>query len=364
MTMYCARCGAANSDNSHFCVQCGVALASGPVLTATAPQVYAGFWIRVGAYLIDYVILAIAGFIAMFLLGLALGMFTGAPSAGSGLGLFFAWLLFPWLYAALFESGPRQATLGKQAVNLKVTNPEGNRISFGRATGRYFAEWINGFTLGIGYVMTAFTARRQALHDMIAGTVVVRADLEPAAIASAPPARRMAAWQIVLVILVAMVPMFGILAAIAIPAYQDYTIRTQVSEGLTLASDLKAAVVEHVELSGAWPADLEDAGYASTAVATANESRYVDSFEISSGTITIVYGRNSHPQIQGATLSLRPYIDRNGDVVWQCGKASRPDGAYVNSAGESGDGTDSVPRETDLSEKYLPASCRSGIGGR
>ena len=361
--MYCTKCGAANADNSQFCVQCGIALTSGPVVSAAAPKVYAGFWIRVGAYLIDYVILTIAGFIAMFLLGLALGVFTGVPSAGSGIGLFFAWLLAPWLYAALFESGPRQATLGKQAVNLKVTDLEGNRISFGRATGRYFAEWINGLTLGIGYVMTAFTAKRQSLHDMIAGTIVVRADLEPVAIAGAGPAKPVAGWQIALIIIAATVPMFGMIAAIAIPAYQDYTIRTQVAEGLTLASDLKAAVVEHTALTGAWPVNLEDAGYASAAELAANESRYVDSFDISKGTITIIYGRDAHQRIQYATLSLRPYVDRNGDVVWQCGKASRPDGAYINSGGEIEDGTDSDPGETDMSDKYMPASCRSGFGG-
>ena len=357
--MNCTQCGAANAGNSLFCVQCGVALKSGPVVSAPAPTVYAGFWMRVGAYLIDYVILTIAGFIAMFLLALALGVSAGVPSAGTSIGLFLAWLLFPWLYSALFECGPRQATLGKQAVKLKVTDLKGNRISFGRATGRYFAEWITGLTLGIGYVMTAFTARRQSLHDMIASTVVVRADLEPAVIAGAPPAGRRPAWQIVLIILAAMIPLAGILAAIAIPAYQDFAIRTQVSEGLTLASELKAAVVEHASLTGDWPADLEDASFNVPIEASAEDSRYVESFYISNGTITIVYGRNANARIQNATISLRPYVDRDGDVVWQCGRASRPDGAYINSAGESGNGTDSDPGETDLVDKYLPASCRS-----
>ena len=357
--MNCTQCGAANAGNSLFCVQCGVALKSGPVVSAPAPTVYAGFWMRVGAYLIDYVILTIAGFIAMFLLALALGVSAGVPSAGTSIGLFLAWLLFPWLYSALFECGPRQATLGKQAVKLKVTDLKGNRISFGRATGRYFAEWITGLTLGIGYVMTAITARRQSLHDMIASTVVVRADLEPAVIAGAPPAGRRPAWQIVLIILAAMIPLAGILAAIAIPAYQDFAIRTQVSEGLTLASELKAAVVEHASLTGDWPADLEDASFNVPIEASAEDSRYVESFYISNGTITIVYGRNANARIQNATISLRPYVDRDGDVVWQCGRASRPDGAYINSAGESGNGTDSDPGETDLVDKYLPASCRS-----
>lgn len=360
--MNCTRCGAANAGNSLFCVQCGDALSSGAVVSAPAPRVYAGFWIRVGAYLIDYVILMVAGLIALFLLGLALGVFAGDSPVGTGVGLFLAWLLFPWLYAALFECGPRQATPGKQAVNLKVTDLDGNRITFGRATGRYFAEWITGVTIGIGYAMTAFTARRQSLHDMIAGTVVVRAHLEPAVIASAPPAGRRPAWQIVLIILAATVPLVGMLAAIAIPAYQDYTIRVQVSEGLVLASELKEAVAEHAALTGDWPADLEDASFNVPIEASAEDTRYVESFYISNGTITIVYGRNANARIRNATLSLRPYVDREGDIVWQCGRAPRPDGTYINSAGAGGDGTDSDPGDTDLVDRYLPQSCRSGSG--
>ncbi len=79
-----------------------------------------------------------------------------------------------WLYEAVMLSSSRQATLGKMAVSLKVTDLAGNRLSFGRATGRHFAKYISGATLGIGYIMVAFTDRHQALHDMIAGTLVRR----------------------------------------------------------------------------------------------------------------------------------------------------------------------------------------------
>jgi uncharacterized RDD family membrane protein YckC len=76
-----------------------------------------------------------------------------------------------WLYFALSESSPKQATLGKQALGIIVTDIYGKRISFGRATVRYFSKWISGIII-IGYVIAAFTDKRQALHDMIAGTVV------------------------------------------------------------------------------------------------------------------------------------------------------------------------------------------------
>ena len=112
----------------------------------------------------------------------------------------------PWLYTALFESSAMQATPGKKAIGLKVTDLQGNRISFGRATGRYFAEWITGMTLFVGYVMVAFTQKRQTLHDMIAGTVVVATGTEPAQVAGAPPAKPMSPWGIVGIFLLALVP--------------------------------------------------------------------------------------------------------------------------------------------------------------
>lgn len=79
-----------------------------------------------------------------------------------------------WIYEAAMESSSKQATLGKMALGLKVTDLEGRRISFARATGRHFAKLLSGMILLIGYIMAGFTERKQALHDMIAGTLVQR----------------------------------------------------------------------------------------------------------------------------------------------------------------------------------------------
>jgi uncharacterized RDD family membrane protein YckC len=83
--------------------------------------------------------------------------------------------LVNWLYAALLESSSHQATLGKMALGLKVTDLEGRRISFVRATGRHFAKILSGMVLFIGFIMVGFTRRKQGLHDMVAGTLVIRA---------------------------------------------------------------------------------------------------------------------------------------------------------------------------------------------
>ena len=79
-----------------------------------------------------------------------------------------------WLYYALFESSKHGGTLGKMAIGLKVTTPEGQRITFGRASGRYFAKIVSNMTIYIGYIMAGFTEKKQALHDILANCIVVK----------------------------------------------------------------------------------------------------------------------------------------------------------------------------------------------
>jgi uncharacterized RDD family membrane protein YckC len=119
---------------------------------------YAGFWMRVGAYLLDLLILVIP-----------LTMLAFIPILGIVLNI-----VGVWLYFALQESSERQATIGKRALNIYVTDMYGRRISFGQATGRYFSKIISSLILGIGYIMAGFTEKKQGLHDMIAGTLVKR----------------------------------------------------------------------------------------------------------------------------------------------------------------------------------------------
>jgi len=161
-----------------------------------------------------------------------------------------------------------------------------------------------------------------------------------------------------LIELMIVVAIIGILAAIAIPAYQDYTIRAQVSEGLSLASDIKAGVAEYMAQTGSWPVTLADAGLGS-AVASDKSGRYVASVGVGTGTITITYGRDVNDRIDGQTLSIQPLVNVNGDVVWVCGNSADPVGADP----DPGDGTDSVAGVTSLLDKHMPASCRTGFGG-
>ena len=153
--MYCRNCGAEHPDTADFCPTCGVATAGGGAYAASVT--YAGFWRRLGAWVIDSLILVIPALIL-----------SRIGNAGNLLVL-----LGEWVYFAYQESSEAQATIGKRAMGIMVTDGEGNRISFGRATGRYFAKIISGLILLIGFIMIAFTRRKQGLHDMIANTLVV-----------------------------------------------------------------------------------------------------------------------------------------------------------------------------------------------
>jgi type IV pilus assembly protein PilA len=143
-------------------------------------------------------------------------------------------------------------------------------------------------------------------------------------------------------------PMFfmGILAAIAIPAYMDYTIRAQVSEGLNLASAAKAAVVEYYAAHGAWPANLKDAG-----IERAMRGKYVGAVVIKNGTVVVYFGAQANGLIAHHRLTIRPTINARQDVLWNCGFSD-------DMVGADPDTGPAAPHATNIAPKYLPRSCR------
>lgn len=133
---------------------------------------YAGFWRRFVALVIDIIILVIVNaIISAIISAILMAVLRDSATSIEGIIIF----VLDWIYFAYQESSAAQATIGKRAMGIKVTDLQGNRISFLRATGRYFAKIVSGIIIFIGYVMAAFTAKKQALHDMLAGTLVVKA---------------------------------------------------------------------------------------------------------------------------------------------------------------------------------------------
>jgi len=133
---------------------------------------YAGFWIRFWAQIVDSIIWT------PLLILVYLKFTFDAILMGAGQSLAFLYFLLsvltPWLYSALFEAGKWQATPGKRLLGVYVTDLNGNRISFGRASGRYFSKFVSSLIFGIGYIIAGLTDNKQALHDKFASTLVYR----------------------------------------------------------------------------------------------------------------------------------------------------------------------------------------------
>lgn len=207
-TVYCNHCGTQNSMLARFCANCGTPFSAElrqaspqPAAPVVSPQPqspvwqpaavsyaapvsavrYGGFWIRFVAALIDGILVELVvlpvGALIGGMIGLA-GSATNMPGIGihlvSGIAGATLGLVANWIYEAAMESSSKQATVGKMALGLKVTDLEGRRISFARATGRHFSKFISALIFLIGYIMAGFTERKQGLHDMIAGTLVQR----------------------------------------------------------------------------------------------------------------------------------------------------------------------------------------------
>ena len=192
-------------------------------------------------------------------------------------------------------------------------------------------------TLFVGYLLILVTKRRQALHDLIAGTLVTHDD-----------ARRKPAWLVATISAAASVPFLGVLAAIAVPAYQDYAIRAQISEGLG------SRVATAPRSRAAWrnlPRDFADVTSDSIGVGLPQSGRYVKSIEIVSGMIVITYGGDANGAVNGSVLAIVPALDANRALGWACGYGPPPAGfeiIFENPAGY-----------TDIDERYIPSACRT-----
>jgi uncharacterized RDD family membrane protein YckC len=181
--MFCTNCGVALYEGAAFCSACGQPVSGGMPQALPRKVAYAGFWLRAVAAIIDSLVLAIPTFVIVVFAVAFLGVQLPPPEAIENGALppmrFFlpmegAFVTVHWLYFALMESSGWQGTLGKRALGIGVADMQGKRVSFGRASGRFFGKIISGLTLFVGYVLAGFTERKQALHDILANCIVVK----------------------------------------------------------------------------------------------------------------------------------------------------------------------------------------------
>jgi len=155
-----------------------------------------------------------------------------------------------------------------------------------------------------------------------------------------------------LIELMIVVAIIGILASIAIAAYQTYTVRAQVSEALNMAAAAKTPIVDAFNTTGTPPVDRVAAGM--TALPADTQGRYVSAVDIDDGRVDVSIGNEAHPDIQGGTISFTPYMSPGGSIAWRCAAAPVPAGT----APLSGGGVTSAHLAPTIDDRYLPASCR------
>ncbi len=157
-----------------------------------------------------------------------------------------------------------------------------------------------------------------------------------------------------LIELMIVVAIIGILASLATSAYQTYSIRAQISEGITLSANAKTPIVNFFQDRGQAPANRAQAGL--TPNATDSVGSYVSAVDVTNGRIDVTFGNRASVTIAGQTLSLTPYETANRSVVWVCGTSAPPVG--LNLLGTAGGGATPTVGGTTVADRYLPSSCR------
>lgn len=295
--------------------------------------VYGDFGRRFVALMLDSIILSVISAVLIAVLLPTLVKATGGQAHSQWLLLVYpAMLLVSLLYWSVQESSSHQATFGKRALGIKVVDLDGRPIGWGRAVGRWFARLLSGFFFCIGYLMALFTARKQALHDLLASTVVV----DRWAYTQHPERQKNSGSSSVAVALVLVFGFFvivSILAAIAIPAYQSYVMRSQVLSAYVSADALKPAFTEAYRREGRCPANGE------AGLRDANE--YGDRF-VSAITIGASSEDPNQCTLEATIRSTNVSID--GKHVWlSTSPATHTPGWTCTS---------------DVPSKYLPTQCR------
>tara|TARA_R110002020_G_scaffold154546_5_gene334487 strand:+ start:357 stop:1496 length:1140 start_codon:yes stop_codon:yes gene_type:complete len=289
----------------------------------------AGFIRRLGAYLIDSMLIGSVYYVVLMVGMVAVAIVAaGQDFEGDGfmIGLVLVYLLYPVLslaYYAGMESSKMQATVGKLALGIKVVDSQGRQLGFGRAAARWAGSIVSYLILYIGFFMAGWTRRKQALHDLMAGTFVVDKWAY-----TDQPGRQVRELNgclvavVAAVVLMGVLAVVGILAAVSVPAYQDYLVRSKVSAAYIEGSTASRQVAEFQVETDRCPRDGAELGLAAP---TSTDIQEILVIENPDGTCEIAVTLRDLDALKGAAGGVL-YIGQDANGVRTCSAEGVPDG--------------------------------------
>lgn len=309
--MYCTQCGYNNPASARVCKNCELDLQAGAIDAAHSgmPEVliYARFWVRLIAAFLDVLVISTVIILILFLLAILIAL-TGRDDIlhnQQAVSIFY-WtvICMSAAYYILMESGEQGATFGKRWMNIKVLDTNANRLSISRASARFLARIPSCLLLLGGFLIQPFTRHKQALHDLLAGTVVVRAN----------DSNKISIMASLLVLFFAlMVPVLAIVSTVGIPVFQQYLLKVQLDHGVQTGREATLAVAHFYRHNGKVPATIVDAGNISL-------SPHIAGIAINqqNGEVTLTFSESVRKALRNKTLLFTPTLETDRSISWQC----------------------------------------------
>lgn len=323
--MYC-KCGYNNPVSTRFCKNCEVDLY--PDMQApdhigmSEEMIYAGFLVRFFAVFLDALVL-ISGIILLLGLIAAVILLTGRDQLIHDdfyVPVFLWTILFLAVnYNVFMLSGIHSATLGKRWMNIKVLNTEGDRLTPARAFGRLIALLFSHLLLLTGFLIQPFTPRKRALHDLLAGTIVVRVDERKVVSIMA---------SLIVIFFTLLLPVLAILFTAGLPILKQQILTVQLEQGIQTGKKATLAIAKFYRNNGRVPASADE-------VADITTSPHVSRLEINqeNGELKLTFSETVRTVIRNKHLLFSPTLEANFNINWKC-------------------------HSDDIEARILPASCR------
>lgn len=313
--MLCSNCGYNNPVTDKFCKNCDMDLQQGSNVAVRAVDtdelVHAGFWVRFLAALLDVMVAAACVILLIFAIA-ALIAYSGRESILQHelfQPFFYGVIIFLVLsYTILMESSDDSATLGKRWMNLKVLDTGGNQLSLLRAMARFIFRLFALAIFAGGFLIQPFTRRKQALHDLLAGTIVIRTNAS----------RKISIMATLLVLFMAlMVPVLAIFSTAGLPIVQRHILKVQMDHGIRTGKEAALAVARFYHNNGRVPAVISDAGV------KIRRSPHVAGIDINqqNGEITVTFSATVRKGISSKHLIFTPTLAADQSISWKCHSA-------------------------------------------